>query len=91
MRDQPGVLEESPPKREVRLTQLARGARGRVSGADLDGDDAALLRAMGLKPNAEFEVCRLGRTCIIALSSACGGGCRLGLTRELAEAVRVRA
>ncbi len=82
------------PNAEIRrasipLTQLPRGRRARVAESDLDADDLSVLRAMGLRPNASVAVCRLGQPCIVALEGACGGGCRIGLAREIAERVMV--
>lgn len=73
----------------IPLTQLARGRRARVAESNLDADDLSMLRAMGLKPNASVEVCRLGQPCIVALAGICGGGCRIGLSREIADRVMV--
>lgn len=73
----------------IPLTQLTRGCRGRISEANLDADDRAVLRAMGLKPSASIEVCRAGQPCIVALSGICGGGCRIGLSKDLASRVMV--
>lgn len=88
------VPPAAQPHAEIRrasipLTQLARGQRGRVAESDLDADDLSMLRAMGLKPNATVEVCRLGQPCIVALAGICGGGCRIGLAREIADRVMV--
>ena len=73
--------------RSVPLTQLPRGRRATVDTSGVDHDDAQVLRAMGLKPNAEVKVCRLGEPCIVAIANQCGLGCRIGLSRRLAEAV----
>ena len=60
-----------------------------MSDAMDDHEDAQVLRAMGLRPNAELMVCRLGEPCIVALANQCGLGCRIGLSRRLAECVMV--
>ena len=74
------------------LSQLPLGCRALVSESDLDESDASLLRAMGLGPNAEVRMCRLGEPCIVALPCGCdAGGCRIGLSRRIAERVYVRA
>lgn len=75
----------------IPLTQLPRGSRARIASTGDHADDAALLRAMGLKPNVELEICRMGQPCIVELTGQCGGGCRLGLSRELADRVLVHA
>ncbi len=73
----------------VPLTQLTRGQRGRITNAQLDTEDGSMLRAMGLRPDASIQMCRMGEPCIIALSGACGGGCRIGLARDIASRVMV--
>lgn len=68
----------------------------------MDPADAAMVRAMGLRPNAMVRVCRQGDPTIIEVFSGGGGPadgpgmcsrpdcrCRLGLARVLAERVRV--
>lgn len=81
--------------RWIPLTQLTRGQSGRVriDGAGDGGgvnEEVKMLRAMGLRPNASVTMCRLGEPCIVSLSGACGGGCRIGLAKEIAERVMVR-
>lgn len=83
---QPGV---ELTRASIPLTRLARGRKARVSESALHPDDLSMLRAMGLKPNASIEVCRLGQPCIVALVGVCGGGCRIGLAREIADRVMV--
>jgi len=75
--------------RSVPLTQLPRGGRATVDMSAVDHDDARVLRAMGLRPNAQVKVCRHGEPCIVKLSHCCGHGCRIGLSRRLAECVMV--
>ncbi|MFK7760215.1 MAG: ferrous iron transport protein A [Phycisphaerales bacterium] len=72
----------------IPLTQLSRGQRGRVQ---IEGstEEVKMLRAMGLRPNASVTMCRLGEPCIVSLSGACGGGCRIGLAKEIAGRVMV--
>jgi hypothetical protein len=64
----------------------------------MDPCDAALLRAMGLRPNATVRLCRLGEPCIVevlngASEDGCRGTggcwCRIGLAKPLACAVVV--
>jgi len=85
----------------VALSTLRAGQTGTVSQTTLEPRDAALLRAMGLRPNARIRVCRLGEPCIIEVLSCtrlagCGDlapsegcCCRIGLARPLAERVMV--
>ncbi len=75
----------------MKLSQLPRGSRAYVSTSDLDASDASLLLAMGLGPNAEVRICRMGEPCIVSLPCGCDvAGCRIGLSRKIAERVYVR-
>ena len=78
-----------PVRASVSLTQLRVGEWGDVHGTDLGESDAAMLRAMGLKPNARVRLCRCGSPCIVEVRWCDGPSCRLGLSRRLAEHVRV--
>jgi len=70
-----------------------------VEGPDaLDVRDAALLRAMGLRPNAKVRLCRLGEPCIVEVMTGAGDGtckgpggcwCRIGLAKPLAGGLEV--
>ncbi|MFG0246143.1 MAG: ferrous iron transport protein A [Phycisphaerales bacterium JB052] len=73
----------------IPLTQLSRGQRATVNTANLDEQDGKMLRAMGLRPDASVQMCRLGEPCIVSLSGACGGGCRIGLAKDIASRVMV--
>ncbi len=74
----------------ISLQQLRKGDRGRIESTDLPADDAAMLRALGLRPEAPVRMCRMGQTCIVEVCDRLGGGCRIGLARSLAERVVVR-
>jgi hypothetical protein len=70
---------------------------GVIAEKRLDGEDRALLRAMGLSCNATVKLCRAGEPCIVAVMSGCGEGgrlwgdaCRIGLAKPLAERIVVR-
>ncbi|MFZ4575964.1 MAG: FeoA family protein [Phycisphaerales bacterium] len=80
------------------LTQLPPGQTAIVRETRLDARDAALLRAMGLRPNATVRICRLGEPCIVEVLSGSGEGgcngpggcwCRIGLSKPLALGVVV--
>ena len=71
----------------VPLTQVSRGSRVRVDLGGLDADDRELLRAMGLRAECVVEVCRVGEPCILEVREGCGGGCRIGMSRRLADRV----
>ncbi len=73
----------------VPLTQLTRGQSGRIECTQADPEDCSMLRAMGLRPDASIQMCRLGEPCIISLTGDCGGGCRIGLAKDIASRVMV--
>lgn len=75
--------------RPIPLSQLTRGQSGRVQIEGAATDEVKMLRAMGLRPNASVTMCRFGEPCIVTLSGACGGGCRIGLAKEIAGRVMV--
>ena len=72
----------------IPLTQLTQGQSGRVQ-IEGSNEEVRMLRAMGLRPNASVTMCRLGEPCIVSLSGICGGGCRIGLAKEIAGRVMV--
>lgn len=74
----------------IPLTQLSRGQSGRILCTQADPDDCSMLRAMGLRPDASVQMCRLGEPCIVSLSGACGGGCRIGLAKDIASRVMIQ-
>lgn len=76
-------------ERAVPLTAMARGDRGVVCETCLGADDAAMLRAMGVRPRAQIQVCRLGEPCIVQVACGCGGRCRIGLSRALAQRLMI--
>ena len=75
--------------RRVPLTQLRSGEVGRVLTNQLDPRDAAVLRAMGLRANAQVKLCRPGRPCIVSVVGLHGACCRIGLAAPLAARVVV--
>lgn len=89
----------NPPKPNTSaLTSMLPGQTAVVRETRMDARDAALLRAMGLRPNATVRLCRLGEPCIVeVLTGSNEGGCngpagcwcRIGLARPLANAVVV--
>jgi len=76
-------------RKAVPLTQLSRGQRGRIDCTDAASEDCSMLRAMGLRPDASIQMCRLGEPCIISLTGGCGGGCRIGLAKDIASRVMI--
>ena len=90
------VSTPTPADPGISLTKLQAGQMATVFTTSLDAGDAALLRAMGLRPAARIRICRLGEPCIVEVMSggeSCGrpGGCacRIGLAKPLAERVMV--
>ncbi|MBK9188346.1 MAG: ferrous iron transport protein A [Phycisphaerales bacterium] len=88
------------PPAAVFLTTLRAGDVGTICETCLDPADAAMLRAMGLRPNATIRICRLGEPTIVEVSpSRPGSGdkcsrpggcsCRIGLSRMIAQRVKV--
>ena len=75
--------------RSVRLTQLSRGQSGRLDSSTLTGDEGEALRAMGLRPECQLKVCKMGEPCIVTIGSA-AGGCRIALAKRLADQLHVR-
>lgn len=87
----------------VPLTELRVGQSAVVRTVDLSDDDAAMLRAMGVRSEVRVRLCRIGRPCIIEImggssltpeaAEGCprGGGCtcRIGLAAPLAARVLV--
>jgi Fe2+ transport system protein FeoA len=78
-----------PDSRFFSLSQLRPGQVGVVRSAGVGEQDAALLGAMGLCCNAKVRLCRAGEPCIVAISSGRGAGCRIGLSRPLADKIVV--
>jgi len=77
----------------VALTSLRPGQVGTVVQTSLDPGDAALLRAMGLRPASRVRLCRAGEPCVIEVlvgSAACACSSRIGMARALAGQVLVR-
>lgn len=72
---------------QIPLAEAKPGQVGTVAATCRDPGDAALLRAMGLKPNCRIRVCRLGEPCIVEVLGCGGSCCRIGLARPLARQV----
>ncbi len=61
------------------------GQTGRIDCTQAHPDECSMLRAMGLRPDASVQMCRLGEPCIVSLS----GACRIGLAKDIASRVMV--
>ena len=69
----------------IPMTELTRGQSARIHCTQAHPDDSSMLRAMGLRPDASIQMCRLGEPCIVSLS----GACRIGLAKDIASRVMV--
>ncbi len=88
----PGVAGGAAQLR--RLSEMGVGERGIVREHRLEAEDAALLRAMGLSVGVTLRVFRLGEPTVVAVGGVtghckCGGLCRIGVARRLAEKILV--
>lgn len=88
-----GACEE-PQRPPMAMTAMPVNTCAHVCETCMDPRDAAMLRAMGMRPNAKVRMIRSGEPCIIevlGINPATGGcGCRIGLSRDLASRVTVR-
>lgn len=83
--DAPGT----PVRAEVPLTSLEPGQAGLVTRTLLSEQDAALLRAMGLRPGARIRLCQAGEPWIVEVRRPGGACSRIGLAGEIARGVHV--
>lgn len=79
----------SEPRGPIRLTQLTQGQHALLDSSTLPSLETEELRAMGLRPECELRVCKLGEPCIVSLGSG-AGGCRIALAKKLADELHVR-
>ncbi len=81
-----GGCAGTPARAGVALTNLRPGDVGVVCETCMDPIDAAMLRAMGLRPNATIRVCRLGEPCIVEVftgsSARADAACPPGLASD---------
>lgn len=75
--------------RRIPLSQLKAGEVGRVLSSQLDPEDAAMLRAMGLRADVQVKLCRPGQPCIVSVVGLHGACCRIGMAAPLASRVVV--
>ncbi|MFZ2875697.1 MAG: hypothetical protein WAZ94_14575 [Phycisphaerales bacterium] len=97
----PAVAGTTTSPNGVPLASLRPGQVADVCETCMDPRDTAMLRAMGLSPAATIRLCRQGEPCILEVllselpasgDGMCGRAdcrCRIGLTRYLAERVKV--
>lgn len=81
------------------IASLKCGETGVLCDSRIPESDNALLRAMGLHPEARIRLCRQGEPCIVAVSTStsssgndcgCGSECRIGLAKSLAQQIFVK-
>lgn len=72
------------------LAELGQGECAVVHASGAADGDTALLKAMGLRPEARVRVCRRGEPCIVEIDGAGGAGRRVGLAKAIALRVMVR-
>jgi hypothetical protein len=81
----PAVLAAPGPRsRPIPLSQLRAGTSARLHAADLNAEDCAFLRALGLTDRCLLRVCKAGEPCIVQVHAT-----RIGLSREVARGLLV--
>ena len=73
----------------VPLTQLTQGQSAMLESSTLPDLETDELRAMGLRPECELKVCKMGEPCIVTVGPG-AGGCRIALAKKLADQLHVR-
>jgi len=75
------------------LKDQPTGWIGRVVSTDLPDSEAAMLRAMGLRPGAVVRVCRRGTPTVVEVVSGhqckCHCRCRIGIASEVCGSIVV--
>lgn len=68
----------------VRLSDMAEGQTVRLHEANLNPQDCALLRALGLTDRCVMRICKVGEPCIVQVRAT-----RIGLSRSVAHGIMV--
>lgn len=84
------MIAEIEPKPHTRLLDLERGTLAQIDGAALDTASASAIESMGLTRDALVSLSRVGDPCVVIVHQPCGGTCRIGLRRQLADRIAVR-
>ncbi len=79
----------NPPSSGIPLSQLRPGQRGTLCPGCLEAEEGPFLRALGLRPRVTIRLCRRGEPCIVDVVGRAGCGCRIGLSRPIADRVLV--
>ena len=80
-------MSTSQPSR--RLTEVRRDEPTAFVALEGDQEDAAPLRAMGLRPNCRVVLRRIGEPCIVEVGGCSGCVRRIGIARTLAARILV--
>lgn len=83
------IATETTHTESIPLTQLAQGQSARLDSSSLPSLETEELRAMGLRPECELKVCKMGEPCIVTVGPG-AGGCRIALAKKLAGQLHVR-
>ncbi len=86
------ISDTTPPKlthREECLCDLETGTCARITGCRLDRQEGDMLRALGLRTNAQIQITRSGEPCIVKITDEAGSSCSLGISRRVAQMVTV--
>ena len=78
------ISHRAPENAPVRLSDLSAGQTARLHGADLNAQDCALLRAIGLTDRCVLRICKVGEPCIVQVRTT-----RIGLSRSVADGIMV--
>ncbi|MBX3364049.1 MAG: ferrous iron transport protein A [Phycisphaeraceae bacterium] len=73
----------------VALSSMRRGQCGVILSTRLEPGEAAMLRAMGIRPRVRIKLCRAGDPFIVELCCGPGVGARVALHRMLADHVMI--
>lgn len=68
----------------VRLSDAMAGQTVRLHEANLNPQDCALLRALGLTDRCVMRICKVGEPCIVQVRAT-----RIGLSRSVADGILV--
>jgi Fe2+ transport system protein FeoA len=68
----------------ARLSDMAEGQTVRLHEANLNPQDCALLRALGLTDRCVMRICKVGEPCIVQVRAT-----RIGLSRSVAHGIMV--
>lgn len=80
----PGPISAERPGVPVQLTELCEGRCARLHTAQLDNDECALLRALGLTSKCRLRVCKAGDPWIVQVRET-----RIGLSAQVAQKILV--